>query len=615
MTAAASAEEALERWDSADTTGDPFELVLMDWKMPGMDGFEASRRIRARSTGAQPTIVMVTSHDDDDLDGKLAQAGIQGLLLKPFTPSGLYDTIVSSLQRGADGTVVDARKGEWDIARIDELRGARAVVAEDNEINQQVAREYLENMGLEVVVAPDGNVAVTLVERGGVDVVLMDIQMPVMDGYTASRAIRAGGYDVPIIAMTANMLAGDREKALAAGMNDHVGKPIELDQLRAALLQWVRPRGAPKAPETTRAAPIVLPPSLPGLDVAKALRQVGGNAAFLRKLLDDFHKNHARDADLLRERLGAGDRDGATRIAHTLKGLGGTFGASRLEAAAGRVETLVRTGKESEDPTAIEACAGRAGRDCPRSGHARTGRIEGTRGVDVGRRARDAPPPPAGTREGDESRRRVGRPGRRPPLGRVAPPGLARSGSQGLRQFRVRRGGCPHRDRALVVPRRRPMTTEPDNQRRVLVVDDERLNVEVLVSLLRDEYKMMVAKNGEQALRIVNGDVRPDLVLLDIMMPDMDGYEVCRRLKELPHAREIPVVFVSAMGEELDEMRGLAVGGVDYITKPISPPIVQARVRTHLALYDHAQQLKALVAQLEAQARSWLRSTRASSVA
>jgi class 3 adenylate cyclase/CheY-like chemotaxis protein len=146
------------------------------------------------------------------------------------------------------------------------------------------------------------------------------------------------------------------------------------------------------------------------------------------------------------------------------------------------------------------------------------------------------------------------------------------------------------------------MSTQPDNRRRVLVVDDERLNVEVLVSLLRDDYRMMVARNGEQALKIVTGDVKPDLVLLDVMMPDMDGFEVCRRMKELEQAREIPVVFVSAMGEEVDEMRGLAVGGVDYITKPISPAIVQARVRTHLSLYDHARRLKDMVAQLEAQA-------------
>jgi two-component system sensor histidine kinase/response regulator len=302
---------------------------------------------------------MVTSHDDEDFDRKLAAAGIQGLLLKPFTPSGLYDTIVSSIRHAADGTIADARKGEWDIQSIEELRGARAVVAEDNEINQQVAREYLENMGLEVVVAGDGNVAVKLVEKGGIDVVFMDIQMPVMDGYTAARAIRAGKYDVPIIAMTANMLAGDREKALEAGMNDHVGKPIEVEQLRAALIRWVRPRHAPAKPVERKAAPTgELPSSLPGMDVGKALRQVGGNAAFLKKLLEDFHRGHARDVDLLREKLDAGDRDAATRIAHTLKGLGGTFAASRLEITAGRVESLLKSNKEREDATAIEACAG-----------------------------------------------------------------------------------------------------------------------------------------------------------------------------------------------------------------------------------------------------------------
>jgi PAS domain S-box-containing protein len=356
VTAAGSAEEALRLWEAARDTDDPFTLILMDWKMPGMDGIEASRRIRA--TGGGPTIVMVTSHDQEGLEQRLDEVGIQGLLLKPFTPSGLYDTIVSSVQDDGFGRKPKKGGGDWAIASVEELRGARALVAEDNEINQQVAREYLENMGLEVRVVGDGNAAVAIVEQGEVDVVLMDIQMPVMDGYTATRAIRAGGYDVPIIAMTANMLQGDREKCLEAGMNDHVGKPIELDLLRAALQRWVRPAKPVSSPRPVRAAeraPALLPSALPGLNVEKALTRVGGNAAFLLRLLQDFHRDHGKDVDKLLAYLGSGDREAALRIAHTLKGLAGTFGAAELQQHTERVETNIREGRD--DPAEIEACA------------------------------------------------------------------------------------------------------------------------------------------------------------------------------------------------------------------------------------------------------------------
>jgi phosphoserine phosphatase RsbU/P len=140
-----------------------------------------------------------------------------------------------------------------------------------------------------------------------------------------------------------------------------------------------------------------------------------------------------------------------------------------------------------------------------------------------------------------------------------------------------------------------------ESKKRVLVVDDERLNVDVLVSLLRDDYRMMVAKNGEQALKAARSDVAPDLILLDIMMPEMDGYEVCRQLKADPRTRGIPIIFVSAMGQEIDETRGLDLGAVDYITKPVSPAIVAARVRTHLAARDYVRQLEHANEVIEAQ--------------
>jgi putative two-component system response regulator len=131
-----------------------------------------------------------------------------------------------------------------------------------------------------------------------------------------------------------------------------------------------------------------------------------------------------------------------------------------------------------------------------------------------------------------------------------------------------------------------------DFRQRILVVDDERLNINVLVDLLKADHKIMVAKNGEQALRRALSDPPPDLILLDIIMPGMDGYQVCKRLKADERTRDIPVIFVTAMGDVHDETKGLEIGAVDYITKPISPPIVKARVRTHLTLRRAREFLK-----------------------
>ncbi len=128
--------------------------------------------------------------------------------------------------------------------------------------------------------------------------------------------------------------------------------------------------------------------------------------------------------------------------------------------------------------------------------------------------------------------------------------------------------------------------------KRILVVDDEPLNINILVELLKGEYKMMAAKNGQQALKAARSSNKPDLILLDIMMPEMDGYEVCSTLKEDSATKDIPIMFVSAMNEDSNETKGLALGAVDYITKPISPTILQARVKTHLALTQQASELK-----------------------
>jgi two-component system sensor histidine kinase/response regulator len=352
---AATAEDGLRMWESAEAD-DPYRLILMDWKMPGMDGLEASRQLRARATSDPPAIVMVTAYGQVDLEHAAEEAGIQGLLTKPFTPSSLFDTISAAIHDPEGSLRRGGREKDWAILQIDEIRGASVLVAEDNEINQQVARELLENMGLQVRVVDNGRKAVETVETESFDIVLMDIQMPEMDGYTATRAIRAqGAVDLPIVAMTANALAGDRQKCLEAGMNDHVGKPVDPDELQQALLRWIKPRdtgtgaraagGAPSSGEPVRTKE--LPADLPGIDMVMALRNLGGNRTLLRRLLRDFADEHVDDLKTARAYLERGEQEGATRVAHTLKGLAGTLGARELQTSAGRLEDLLRDGDDA----------------------------------------------------------------------------------------------------------------------------------------------------------------------------------------------------------------------------------------------------------------------------
>lgn len=140
-------------------------------------------------------------------------------------------------------------------------------------------------------------------------------------------------------------------------------------------------------------------------------------------------------------------------------------------------------------------------------------------------------------------------------------------------------------------------------QARILIVDDEPFNIKVLADLLKDDYKTLIAKDGEQALKRAQSENQPDLILLDVMMPGIDGYEVCRRLKNNPDTRDIPVIFVTAMGGDEDEEKGLALGAVDYITKPLRPPIALARVRSHLQLKEAQDSLQNQNALLEVRVR------------
>jgi PAS domain S-box-containing protein len=360
-------EEALAALDRAAGEGKPFELVLMDWKMPGMDGIETSLRIkRDGRSGKVPTIIMVTAYGREEVMRQAEAAGLEGFLIKPVNQSVLFNTIMDVFGRKVDK---DTRplKPKQDQETLAAIRGARVLLAEDNEINQQVARELLESVGLAVEIAGNGREAVDMARAGAYDIVLMDIQMPVMDGLAAAGELRREERfrDLPILAMTAHAMAGDRDKSLEAGMNDHVTKPIDPDALFAALVKWIKP--GQRVPSTAAPSPATAAsagpssgtagPSLdrlPGVDAALGLKRVAGNEKLYRKLLADFSRDYPGSAEAIAAALDAGKTDEAARLAHTLKGVAGNIGAMDLHLAAKEVDAAFKAG----DAAAARAALG-----------------------------------------------------------------------------------------------------------------------------------------------------------------------------------------------------------------------------------------------------------------
>lgn len=374
-----------------------YRVILMDWEMPKLNGLLALRQIKQLylESGHEtdlPALLMVSAHDE----AELAMSGDDAypFVHKPFSPSHLYNAI-NQLQRLDRLGVV-----ERDVNV--QFKGQRILVVEDNEINREVVAELLADLNLVVEYAENGQLAVEAVKTHDYKLVLMDIQMPVMGGYEATRAIREFNSSVPIVALTAAAMVEDKKKALAAGMDAHLAKPIDLNQLKQVMMQYLEHERVEKTP-----------------------------------LTDDDVQQAASE---MIEQPG-------------------------LVGAQAKTDSLLRQSKP-----------------------------------------------------------------------------------------------------------------------RILIVDDEPANARVLANGLKADYVLLLANSGQKALNLAQSEPQPDLVLLDIMMPDMDGYEVCHRLKNEPSTSNIPIVFVSSLDQRHDEEKGLNMGAVDYISKPFHLPIVKSRIRNHLAL-------------------------------
>jgi two-component system sensor histidine kinase/response regulator len=354
-----SAEKGLELLGGQNRPGgpDPFGLVLLDWQLPGMNGLDAAARIRGREPTRDLPIILMSAYAGKEEEARCTELGVNVFLPKPITPSSLFNALVEAhgLRPAVTGLAASAETEA-------EFAGVRVLLAEDNEVNQFVALELLGRLGVELDVAANGREAVELARARPYAAVLMDMQMPEMDGLEATRRLRRepGLGDLPIIAMTANAMKSDVEACLAAGMNDFISKPVERAALAQCLRRWlphgvrgqesgIRSQepgaGESRSPDALTPDPCPLTPALAGIDIAGAVRRLGIPFDTLRPLLLRFADGQRKTVAALRGAVAAGDAAAARQHAHALAGAAGNLGAGGLREATRALELAAAQGQ------------------------------------------------------------------------------------------------------------------------------------------------------------------------------------------------------------------------------------------------------------------------------
>lgn len=339
--------EAIQILKKAYEEDNPFGLVLMDWMMPGMDGVETIKQMREESGLAQTVaFIMITAYSRDELKTHLETIRIDGILIKPISPSILLNTILEILGKEI---VIHSRKEDKKIlyqGALESLQGASILLVEDNIVNQEMAVEILEDAGLHVHIANNGFEALAKLREGVFDGILMDCQMPIMDGFEATKAIRQQPQyaSLPILAMTANAMAGDKERCFLAGMNDHIAKPIDVSQLFLTMAKWINPdkkiiQKITHAGIKKEALNTLMDLSI--LDITGALERVDGNSHLLENLLIRFTQTQSTVIPRIKDAIESNDIQLAIREAHTLKGLAGNIGATALFEEAQELERML----------------------------------------------------------------------------------------------------------------------------------------------------------------------------------------------------------------------------------------------------------------------------------
>lgn len=335
-------EEGISELKRAFDSGTPYHLLLLDTQMPGIDGFEMARRVKKSSFGKDLEIILLTSSGRKGDAARCREAGISAYLLKPVKKSDLLDAIMMALGRGYGEELRVITRHTIEEAR----RKLKILVVEDNPVNQKLAMKMLEKRGHRVVVAENGREALEIYENEWVDLILMDVQMPEMDGFEATRAIRekeSGGH-VPIVAMTAHAMKGDRERCLEAGMDDYVSKPVKAEELFSAIERVALAPPRRKRQKPALSSPL-RPPSTEVINLSHVMEVVDGDMDLFKEITELFFEQGSELVNRIREGIEKGDAERVEHAAHSLKGSAGNIGAKRVHDAAYRLEMMGREGR------------------------------------------------------------------------------------------------------------------------------------------------------------------------------------------------------------------------------------------------------------------------------
>jgi PAS domain S-box-containing protein len=480
-----SGAAALTELRKASAAGNSYPVVLMDWRMPGLDGIDTTRVIRSDPLIAgTPVIIMVTAYAREQVMSAANDPHLlDDILLKPITPGLLAEILCRT--RTPDLPVNERRSSA---ARLERLTGVRILLVEDNPINQQLATELLEQDGATVRVASNGVIALDVLWETGIDyfdIVLLDLQMPEMDGYQAATKIRRipGNERLPVIALTAHAMLEERTRCLAMGMQDHIAKPIDPELLVSKVVQWVGPANLasakvrPKAVDQPKMTAGTLPNVIDGVDLQAALKRCGGDARLLRNLLGQFHKYYADATEQFQTLCAVGKFDDAYNLAHTIRGAAANLGMSEVTAQAATLEQTLHE--------LISSGTGAA-----------------------------------------------------PSAGRLA----------GMR---------------------------------LLLVEDNPINQQLAQELLQqDGAEVQIAGNGRIALEQIqaHGIEYFNAALVDLQMPEMDGYETARQIRKLPSGDRIILIAMTGHAGSEERARCLAAGMQDHLTKPIDPDLMVTKL-------------------------------------
>jgi two-component system sensor histidine kinase/response regulator len=365
VTELSSGTAAVEEMRRAAAEGRAYDVAFIDWQMPGIDGLETARRIKALGLEPRPHMAIVTAYGREEVIQEAEMIGVEDVLIKPVGASILFDTIMHLLgsfrEEGREKLEGEGPSGASPAAAA--ISGARILLVEDNELNQQVASEILQRVGCEVAIAGDGLAAIEKARAGSFDLILMDVQMPVMDGVAATKELRGEERfaALPIIAMTASAMTEDRDRCLAAGMDDFISKPIDPELMFAVIARHyaatgaARPAQGPVGDQGVSPAAAPSMPAIEGVDAAGGLRRVLGNRALYFDLLRRYAEGQRDAPRKVSEALSAGDAQLARRIAHTLKGVSGNIGADAAQVAAETVEAAIAAGRTADAEAALPA--------------------------------------------------------------------------------------------------------------------------------------------------------------------------------------------------------------------------------------------------------------------